>query len=195
MVATFIARTDAVRECGGYPDFPRGCHIENVLVTKLCLNSHVAFSSECVFRWRVDQTSLGWSVSIHDFAAATRGFLRFLDEDSVIRGFITAHPDQGAEVKHCLTTMAWKAYYWRWIDIYKKTLPPTQWAKAAFKLPFIPGYYREVGRAFMHAAKRQAKLRLSGLLPAHGREPELNKSIPAWSADDPVNTGKTASRL
>lgn len=194
MVATFIARTDAIRRSGGYPDFPRGCHIENVLVTKLCLNSHVVFSPECVFRWRVDQNSLGWAVSVHDFAAATRGFLRFLDEDSVIHGFVSALPEQGKDIKHCLSTMAWKAYFWRWMEIYKNTLSPLEWIRAAFVMPFIPAYYRQVAVALIHAARRRAKFHFRCLFPAQVRQIETAITTPGWSTDEPVKAGKTISR-
>ena len=81
IVATFLARTEDIRACGGYPDFTRGAHIENALVTKLCLRGDVVFGSESVFRWRVVESSYGWTVSIREFAAATRGFLKFLRND------------------------------------------------------------------------------------------------------------------
>lgn len=172
MVATFLARTSEIRACGGYPDFARGCHIENVLVTKLCLNSHVVFSPACVFRWRVDQSSFGWSGTVQEFASATRGFLQFLSEDPVIREFVSTHPGKGREIRSCLSRMAWEAYLWRWADIYKKALPTGQWAKAAFVMPFIPEYYGEVVRTLVHAAKIGIKTRLRSLVPIRCGQPE-----------------------
>jgi hypothetical protein len=40
--------------------------------------------------------------------------------------------------------MIWKTYLRRWKGMYRKTLPPIQWIRAAFVLPFIPAYYRAV---------------------------------------------------
>lgn len=172
LVATFLARTEAIKACGGYPDFARGSHIENVLVTKFCLNSHVAFSSGCVFRWRVIESSFGWSGTVAEFAEATCGFLEFLKTDPVIREFTVTHPDQGSEIRNCLEHMAWQEYYCRWMDIYRKTLSPLPWARAAFALPFIPAYYQKVAYTLMRAAIKSLKIRRPGLLRVCGQQPE-----------------------
>ena len=62
-IGTFVARTAKVVECGGYPDFVRGSGIDNALVIKLCLDSMVALSPECVWRWRVHESGYGWAMS------------------------------------------------------------------------------------------------------------------------------------
>ncbi len=152
IVATFLARTEDIKRCGAYPDFTRGAHIENALVTKLCLSGSVAFSSECVFRWRVIGSSYGWTVSIAEFAAATRGFLQFLHNDPVVREFTAQHPAKGEEIKSCLARMAWGTYLWRWRDIYKRKMSYLRWVMAAFAMPFIAAYYKQVARVLVRVA-------------------------------------------
>lgn len=152
IVATFLARTEEIKACGAYPDFPRGSHIENALVTKLCLRGNVVFSSKCMFRWRVVGASYGWTVSIDEFAAATRGFLKFLHNDAVVRKFTSEHPAQAEKVKSCLARMAWGTYLWRWRDIYKRKLSYVSWVSAAFAMPFIAAYYKQVARVLVRAA-------------------------------------------
>ena len=172
LVATFLARTEAIKACGGYPDLARGSHIENVLVTKLCLNSHVVFSSDCVFRWRVIKSSFGWSGSVDEFATATRGFLEFLKTDPVILRFISDHPVQGRDMRNSLVQMAWETYLYRLRNIYNTTLSPSQWIKAAFALPFILSYYRSVAQVLIHAAKNRIKTRWIGQLHSSAQQPE-----------------------
>ena len=152
IVATFLARREDIIACGGYPDFTRGSHIENALVTKLCLVGNVAFSSKCVFRWRVVGSSYGWTVSIAEFASATRGFLQFLHKDPVVQKFASEHPAKGKEIKSCLARMAWGTYLWRWRDIYKRKLSSVRWVMAAFAMPFIAAYYKQVARVLVRVA-------------------------------------------
>ena len=157
IVATFLARTEDIKACGAYPDFARGAHIENALVTKLCLIGDVVFGSECVFRWRVVESSYGWTVSIGEFASATRGLLKFLRNDPIVRKFTIRYPAQGKEVKNCLITMAWGTYLWRWRDIYKRKLSWLRWLAAGFAMPFIANYYKEVARVLATEAIRALK--------------------------------------
>jgi glycosyltransferase involved in cell wall biosynthesis len=146
--ATFLARTRELQACGGFEEFTRGGHSENALLIKLCLNRSVVFSVDCVFRWRVAESSLGWSSSIRDFGAASREFLRFLRRDPIVRGYAGAHTETWRQLSECLVRMTWQTYFWRWRDLYANKLSNWSWFKAAFALPFIPAYYKEVRGVF-----------------------------------------------
>lgn len=168
--ATVLGRTAEMRACGGYPETTRGNFNDNALLISLCLNSHVVFSSKCVFRWRIDETSHGWSVPIRDLAASTREFLHYLESAPAIRQFEAAHPEQWKPLKRLLEEMAWQTYLGRWQGLYRKRLSRMAWAKAAFSLPYIPAYYREVASVFKDEAKGGLKRRLKRFIPAR-REP------------------------
>jgi glycosyltransferase involved in cell wall biosynthesis len=159
----FLAKTGELRECGGYPPFPRGTHIENALLVKLCLKSSVAFCSNCVLRWRSVDSSYAWCQSIEELAVATRRFLEFLDHDPRTCQFAVEDPAQWKEVKSCLVKMAWGTYLWRWRDVYSKRLSRLQWTKAAFAMPFIPDYYRAVRGVFRSIVKVELKKSILGV--------------------------------
>ena len=159
---TFVARTVEVLECGGYPDFAHGNGIDNALVIKLCLDSSVALSPECIFRWRVHESGLGWSVSPKDLAAALTEFIRFLDSDPVIRKSVAVRPAEWRELKNALVKNQYLTYFCRWRDIYKNRLSFFDWVRAAFAMPFMPWYYRNVAGVLRREAKLQM-MRLCGL--------------------------------
>jgi glycosyltransferase involved in cell wall biosynthesis len=163
--ATVLARTAEMRDCGGYPEFTRGNGNDNALLISLCLNSHVVFSSKCVFRWRIDETSHGWSVPIRDLAASTREFLHYLESAPAIRRYEAAHPQQWKPLKNCLVEMVWKTYLGRWQGLYRKRLSRMEWARAAFSLPYIPAYYSQVASVFKDAAKGGLKRRVKRFIP------------------------------
>lgn len=141
-VTTFLAKTEAVRACGGFPDFPRGTHIDDALVIKLCLTGRVVFSSASTYRNLVDASSTGWSVSFEQLAAAVRQFMRFVDHDPTTKAFAASHPTKWPALRGCLVEMSWRMYLWRWRDIYRRRLSFLQWIRAGFAIPFIPAYYR-----------------------------------------------------
>ena len=151
--ATFLAKTDEIRACGGYPDFRQGSHNDNALLIKLSLNNYVTFSSKCSFRWRQYEASHGWSMSIWDLAADSRQFLKFLEKDPIIVGFSSEHPLEWKKLKSILTRMAWQTYFGRWKNIYKDRLAFWQWVAAGFVMPPIPAYYREVALVLLSASK------------------------------------------
>jgi hypothetical protein len=161
-LGTNVARTAALRACGGYPDFTRGTAIDNALIIKLCLNSSIAFGRNCAWRWRVYESSHGWSVSIKDLAASSREFMRFLNTDPVIQELAKVNPAQWEELKNAVIHNEWQTYLWRWRDIYKPRLSYFEWMKAAFAMPFILSYYRNVVSVFRKEAKAQA-MRLCGV--------------------------------
>jgi glycosyltransferase involved in cell wall biosynthesis len=151
--ATFLARTERLRACEGYPEFERGTHNDDALLIKLCLNSQVVLNTLCAFRWRVYETSLGWSLDIGDLAKDSRQFLAFLDSDPRLREFAAHSPDVWKELKRHLVKMTWQTYLERWDGLYRKRLPRRAWVRAGFDLPFIPGYYAGVAAAFADAGR------------------------------------------
>jgi GT2 family glycosyltransferase len=146
--ATFLAKTEQIRACGAYPEFRKGSHNDNALLIKLSLNSYIAFSAKCSFRWRAYETSHGWSISILDLAADTRQFLRFLETDPTILKFSSAHPGEWKKLKSILVRMAWHTYFTRWNDIYRNRLSFPQWVATAFAMPPITDYYKNVAFTF-----------------------------------------------
>jgi glycosyltransferase involved in cell wall biosynthesis len=157
IVATYLARTEEISACGGYPDFSRGNHIDNALTIKLCLGRRVVFAPECTFRWRLHEASHGWSGSLRGFADSTREFIGFVNHDPFLRNFYSTNPSEGAQVRDLLVRMAWSSYLWRWRELYQGTMPPLQWAGAAFAMPWIPEYYRGVYDILMERARRTVK--------------------------------------
>ena len=152
-VSTFLARTEQMRATGGYPNFCRGTHSDDALVTKLCLNSQVVLSDRCKFRNRVQESSVGWSMSIQEWAAACRQFMRFLDNDVTICEFAEPHPSEWLTLKRVLVEMSWGTYFQRWRSMYRVRLTPFQWARAAFSMPFLPAYYRQVAAVLLHSVR------------------------------------------
>lgn len=146
MLGTYVGRTELMKRCGGWPAFEKGNHIDNGLVLKLCLQGDVAFSSKCVFRWRIDEASMGWSVPIQGLSVATCQFLDFLKTDPMIRQFARAEPARWREIQAFVVEMAWSTYLCRWRDLYQRRMPRWRWVKAAFALPYIPQYYKEIRR-------------------------------------------------
>jgi GT2 family glycosyltransferase len=146
--ATFLAKTEQIKACGGYPEFRKGSYNDNALLIKLSLNGYIAFSAECSFRWRDYDASHGWSISVLDLAADTRQFLRFLETDPTILKFSSAHPGEWKKLKSILVRMAWHTYFTRWNDIYRNRLSFPQWVATAFAMPPITDYYKNVAFTF-----------------------------------------------
>lgn len=143
--ATLMSRTADIKACGGYVDFPRGNHMDDALLIRLCLNRSVAFSDKCVFRNRYDLTSEGWSASLRELAVATREFLEFLDRDRITQQFAAEKPMVWQELRAILVEMAWQTYLERWQGMYRHRASYLEWLKAAFALPFIGAYYKNAG--------------------------------------------------
>jgi hypothetical protein len=135
------------------------------LPIKLCLNNHVAFSQKCTFRYRFYEASLGQSSGYQELAKASKQFLDFLDSDPMILGFADAQPDQWNQLKRYLVGMTWRTYLRQWRMIYRKTLRPLPWVRAAFAMPFIPAYYRAVTSALIHTLKSAALIRTKARFP------------------------------
>ena len=151
--ATFMARTEHIKACDEYPDFTTGTHNDDALLIKLCLAGDVVFSDRCCFRWRVYESSHGWSLSIRDLAQASREFLEFLDSDPAVIEFASREPAKWAIARKSLLELGWKTYYLRWAELYRRRLPVLEWLTAGFALPFIPDYYRVVVRTIAARGK------------------------------------------
>jgi glycosyltransferase involved in cell wall biosynthesis len=151
--ATFLARTKDLKACGGYPEIHKGHSHDDALLVKLCLSNYVALSSNSTFRFRVYESSHGFSISIQDVAKATRDFFQFLNSDPQIQQFASAQPAEWEELKEIIGRMNWGCYYDRWNGLYRKRLTGSEWLKAAFALPFIPAYYRQVASTLRQASK------------------------------------------
>jgi glycosyltransferase involved in cell wall biosynthesis len=151
-LSTLLARTEEVRACGGYPDFWKGHANDDALLIKLCLDRRVVLSNECSFRKRFEESSHGYAAPIQDLARGVRDFLKFLNSDSKINQYARLHPAEWGETKSLLTEMAWKTYYFRWADMYKKRLSRLAWVKAAYALPYIPQYYKAVTESLIEAS-------------------------------------------
>ncbi len=157
MVATFLVRSSKVKESGGFPDFCRGTGIDNAVLIKLLLNGGIALNSNCVFRWRLDDASYGWSVSYIELAKACKQFLKWMDADPVVLEFARANPAEWRRSRGILVRMTWDTYFGRWRDIYQSKLPLHQWILAAFAMPFIGAYYQLVARHLFSCLKSSLK--------------------------------------
>ena len=161
--STLLARTEDLKACGGFGNFPRGTASDDAILIKLCLKGSVAFSTRCAFLYRWHETSHGFSISLQQLADDLSCFLRFLDSDSMIRSYAAQKPTQWAELKARLVTMTWQTYHSRWDTLYRERLSLVPWVKAAFALPYIPDYYRAVMYSLRYGVKdklfRKAKAR------------------------------------
>jgi glycosyltransferase involved in cell wall biosynthesis len=156
-VESFLGRTKLLQDTGGYADFARGNHSDDAAVIRCCLGRSVVFSSRCTYRHRVHEGGFGWLASMDEFAAASREFICFLNDDPTIREYAKREPKEWAELRELLVTMTWETYLWRWKDLYKEKLSTWGWVRAAFAMPYIPAYYQRVGQALKVAAKSRLK--------------------------------------
>jgi len=152
-LCTFLAKTETLLACGGFPDIWAGTSDEDLLMVKLSLGSHVAFSTRCSYRKRFYETSLGYAIDMKDLARGIREFVSLLDSDESLRGYASAHQAEWTELRGYLVNSVWTTYYFRWKDLYRKRLSSTQWAVAALALP--ASYYRRVARTLLGAAKQR----------------------------------------
>ena len=160
-----LGRTALMRACGGYENFPRGTHSDDALLIKLCLNGSMAFGQHCTFRWQINDSSYGWSMSCDELAEDTRQFLRFLEHHPTIVAYAARQPGQWKELKPLLLKLGWFTYFERWSTIYKERMPYGQWAKAAFAMPYISEYYQSVRSPLRYGTKDATMKGLKSSLP------------------------------
>lgn len=162
---TFLTRTKDIRECGGFPDYPRGYHIEDAVLLKLCLGRSLAFSKRCTFSLCRSDSSMSASMGHEELAGATKGFLTFLDSDPRILNYKRSHPALWSELKDIMVTMTWRTYFNHWKSMDRQRISTIQWAKAACALPFVPAYYRGVIFVFTREVKRVLISGIKKLIP------------------------------
>ncbi|HEX6924535.1 MAG TPA: glycosyltransferase [Longimicrobiaceae bacterium] len=151
---THLSRTVRLRECGGWPTFPRSIFSDEALVMKLALGRDVAFSRACVFRNRVYPASFGTTSSCRDLAAASRQFLRFVNDGPEVVAFAAAHPLRASELRKTLSRSIWSQYYRVWRSRYRSRLPYVEWVRAGFGMPPIAGYYARLAWPLAHYSLR-----------------------------------------
>jgi glycosyltransferase involved in cell wall biosynthesis len=154
--STFVARTANLVKCGGYPEFHKGTAHDDALIVKLCLDNFVVFSTHCAFRKRYSEASDGYAMAIQDLSKGLRDFLAFLESDPTIKAYALSHRRQWRESKRYLVGVAWKTYYYRWIDLYKKRLTRREWVRAGFYMPFVQDYYRAVAQTLTQSVVSDA---------------------------------------
>lgn len=151
--ATVMMRTKDVVRVGGFGQFPYGTAADDSLLIRLCLNGSVGFSQRSTFQWRWHETSAGFAMPPQQLATDLREFMIFLDTDPTVLAYARENPTSWARMKHSIIEMTWVVYWYRWKTMYRRRLSTTQWVRAAFGMPFIPGYYRMVGAELWSALK------------------------------------------
>lgn len=164
---TFLSRTNALRQCAGYPDYPRGFHIEDAVIIKLSVGHKIAFSKQCVFRLLRDESSMVSSINIQELAEATRLFLKFLDTDPLILEHARCQPDTWKRSKEPLVTAAWQTYFHKWNTVFRQKMSLGSWMKAGMvgSLMRISAYRSAVRSAYFHAIEEWLILALKRHMP------------------------------
>ena len=139
---TNLARTQDIRDLGGYPEFPRGFHSDSGLLMKLCLERDVIVSKACTFRWRVHGSSNGDTTNVQDLTLATQQFMHFLLRDSHFQAFAKAHPQRWRSLQDDLVFLEWNIYVRKWQAAVGRQLSPPEKLKAALSMPLVLGYYQ-----------------------------------------------------
>jgi len=152
-LVTMMARTARLRECGGYPDFCWGTNMDNAALLRMIVGSSVALNTRCVFRWRQDDASYGWSVTTAELARGMKEFINFLSTDPVIGRYRAAEPVRWRKCEEILLRMTWETYLLRWDTIYRKRLGTFDWLMAAFRMPLFPAYYKRVAKILIRDFK------------------------------------------
>jgi len=80
-VTTVLARTNVIREFGGYRGLAHGHNIDNLLFLQCAITGPVGFAKGAVFHWRDHSTSLGNSAAAKQIVNSTRQFVRQLHCD------------------------------------------------------------------------------------------------------------------
>jgi glycosyltransferase involved in cell wall biosynthesis len=158
-LCTFLAQTERLLACGGFPEIFAGTSDEDLLMVKMCLGGQVAFSTHCSFRKRRYETSMGYALETQDLARGIREFVAKMDSDPQILAYAETHPDEWKELRGYLFDSAWDTYWFRWADLYRRRLPALQWARAGFALPV--SYHPRVAR-FLLGAFRAAMFAPAG---------------------------------
>jgi glycosyltransferase involved in cell wall biosynthesis len=139
-LCTFLAKTEKLLSCGGFPDLWAATSDEDMLMIKLSLDSHIAFNTNCAFRKRFYEASGGYAIGLPDLARGIREYLACLDSDPQVLRYAALHSSQWKELRDYLVESAWSTYYVRWETMYRKRMSHLRWIAAGFALPF-PKYF------------------------------------------------------
>jgi len=167
-VESFLAKTEPLKQIGGYTNFPGGNYSDDSTVIRLCLDNYVVFNPKCSYRHRIHEGGYGWNITLRELADACRGLIAFLDQDATVRRFAAAQPEEWRRLRSCLSRMVWGTYFWRWRDVYRTRMSGIQWVLAAFAMPRSEGYSRQV----LSVLKDAAKSRVGRLLGRAGPQQE-----------------------
>ena len=157
-----MARVDEIRSVGGYPDLWQGNSVDNALLLKLIVGRKIAYVQDTAFRYRVYEESTGLAVSPEELARALLGFIELMDNDPVFAEFATREPARWREMRDMLFAMTWRTYRHRWKNMYRSRLSAGAWVRAAFKMPYIPEYYRSVAREIVMRGLVASKRKFTG---------------------------------
>jgi glycosyltransferase involved in cell wall biosynthesis len=150
---TLLVRRDVALARGGYLELPRALLSDNVLLLRLALGGEVVLGERCRFRWRIDDASTGFSASYRETAAACREFLHFLDHDAELAALLPRDPAAAHQLRALFRMQCATWFFFRWRNRYSTRLGTAAWVRAAFSMPFIPGYYRMVGGELLAYAR------------------------------------------
>ena len=138
---TYLVKTAAVKQAGGYTNFPRGFHSDGALLAKLCLNQEIAFSKQCTFRWRRYGASNGDTSTTQDLTKATKLFLHFLESDPINLEFAQRYPEKWRQFQQWLVQLAWSIYLKKLSEVVPGQLSTLDKLKIALSMPQVPNYY------------------------------------------------------
>jgi glycosyltransferase involved in cell wall biosynthesis len=80
-VTTFLARTQLIREFGGYRSFAGARNDDNLLFLQCAITGRVGFARNALFSWRMYGTSQGGRSTVKQIVASSRQFLDRLRTD------------------------------------------------------------------------------------------------------------------
>ncbi len=132
---TFVAKTETLRECGGFPDIWAATSDEDLLIAKLSLGGLITFSTRCTFRKRFYEASGGYAIELKDLARGIREFVSCLDSDARLRKYAESHPREWLEAREVLVRNVWQTYLVRWAEMYRKRMSVPRWLVAGFAMP------------------------------------------------------------
>jgi glycosyltransferase involved in cell wall biosynthesis len=162
--ATTLARTESLRQNGGYPPFHRGTHNDDAVLVKLALQGPVVFSNECIFRWRVYSTSHGWSLPLRDLTRDSSQFLGFLYRDPFVLAHSAKRLHEWRQVRACLEEMTWATFRNRWKTMYQERLGLCDWLLAPLWMPWTWRFQKQLIRDAQERIESGVKARVTKLL-------------------------------
>jgi glycosyltransferase involved in cell wall biosynthesis len=109
---TYLVKTAAVKQAGGYPNFPRGFHASN-----------------------------GDTSTTQDLTNATKLFLHSLESDPINLEFAQRYPEKWRQFQQWLVQLAWSIYLKKLSEVVPGQLSTLDKLKIALSMPHVPNYY------------------------------------------------------